>query len=162
MATQYGSDQAYENARDDVVTEMTAMIAQMVTDGDSPRPAAVYAGHTSTVPMLMPCVTVGLETGIHSLPAHSANDGGPATRTLIGITIRVLIGYTPITYADDEKIGRLIQSVLNWMNENRVMTSGSRAYHEFNSELPVEFDDTETLGGKITFLVMTHQSFTAS
>lgn len=160
--TVYGTDEAYETALDDVVAELTALIAAMVTAGTSPALVAVYEGHTSQIPMTFPCATVGLAGGRHVLPAIAATLPGPATRTRIAISIRVLIGYAPVTYRDDRKIGRLLNSVLNWFNEHRLLTSGAHVPDDIDTEIVGVYSDVDALGGEVRFDVMTHQTFTAA
>jgi len=161
MPTVYGSDDAYALARADVASEITDLIAAMVTAGTDPRFAAVYAGHTSTAPMSFPCATVGIAGGLHKMPALHSSPAGPATRTIIGIEIRVLLGYAP-TYFDDLKIGRLFNSTLNWLNEHRTLDNGEVVTDDITTAMTGFFDDTDTIGGIIRLDVMMHQAFTAA
>jgi len=161
MATVYGTDVSYETALDDVVSELGSLVTAMV-GAINPKLVAVYEGHTSQIPMTFPCATVGLVSGRHELPAIAAALPGPATRTRIGISIRVLIGYAPVTYKDDRKIGRLINSVLNWFNEHRKLDSGAHVPDDVETDIVARFDDTDTVGGEIRFDVFTHQTFTAA
>ena len=57
MAVSYGSNVYFDGVRTAVATEITALIAQMVTDAVSPTFAASYSHH-DTVPMSFNSVLV--------------------------------------------------------------------------------------------------------
>jgi hypothetical protein len=161
MATYYGTDNPLEEVRTLLTTTLTALIAQMVTDSVDPRFAAVYTSHTGTVPMTFPCATIGTGIITQTFPALKSDPGGPAVSSDVTATIRVLIGYRN-AYMDELKIGRLINSTLNWFQEHRALDSGNRIWNELTATVGDSFDETDTIGGTITLLVRSYEGYTAA
>ena len=161
MATYYGDNNHLEDIRTKMVAQVTALIAQMDTDSTDPEIDYVYSTHHGTLALQFNSVSVGVAGVDQSLIAVQSSPSGPVLDALYQIELRVMIGNLNV-YHDEIKVGRLCQSLLNWMQENRNLGDQWHIHGESRAELDAVFDDTHTIGGLVTLVAERWQSHSAA
>lgn len=162
MPTIYGTQDPLEDIRSVVVAEMTALIAQMVTDGTDPAVGAAYSTHWATANLTFPSVSVGIIAAELKFPSLQSSPRGPLVDTHATVEIRVMIGRTN-EYMDEIKIMRLCQSVVNWLQEHRTtQTDDVRLWDPMQVEGPQTFSDTDTIGGLVRLVMRRPDIYGAS
>jgi hypothetical protein len=161
MATEYGTNTSFETIRDLIVAELNALKTNMVTNSIVPAISAVYANHWADPALTFNAVSVGLTTSEHSTIAQSADPVGPAISDEVNVEIRVMIGYRKI-YMDELMIGRLMNSIMNWLQEQRKLDTNYRIWETMRTENGIRFEDTDTIGGQVTVLVRGQGAYTTA
>lgn len=161
MAAYYGDYNPFETVRTLLVAELTALAANMVTNSTDPAILDVDSDHTGDPALTFPAVSVGITGGVGEMAAWSAAATGPLVSFDVQADIRVMIGNRN-EYMDESKLGNLMASIVNWLNENRALDANHRIWGEFQVSLRDTFEDTDTIGGIVTVAVRTHGCYTAS
>ncbi len=161
MAVFYGDSNNLETTRSKIVAQVTSLIAQMVTDATDPAIAEVHSTNFETLGLTFNAVTVEVDGLDQSYIAQGGSPIGPTLNVLFQVTLRVMIGNAN-AYQDTIKQGRLIQSILNWFNENRSLGDQFHIQDEMRAELGLEFEDIQAIGGTITLVVQAPEDHTAA
>lgn len=161
MATQYGTFTSFETARTLIVTELNALKANMVTNSIVPAISSVHSTHHADPALTFNAVSVGQPSAEDEFPALKSDPGGPYITSLVTVEVRVMIGNRN-DYMDEIKIGRLLNSIMNWLQENRAMDASNRVWDTMRTTIGDAFDDTDTIGGTLQFLVRSCHSYMAA
>ena len=161
MPTQYGTYTSFESARTLIAAELTALAADMVTNSIDPAIASVHSIHHADPALTFPAVSVGITASEDEFPALKSDPGGPYIRSYIQVDIRVMIGNRN-SYMDELKIGRLLNSIQNWLHENRRLDTSNRVWGPMRTTMADEFDDTDTIGGTLSLVVESCHLYTSS
>lgn len=161
MATQYGTFTSFESARTLVVAELTALAANMVTNAISPAIASVHSTHLADPALTFNAVSVGIISSEDEFPAMKSDPGGPYIASYVTVEVRVMIGNRN-AYMDEIKIGRLLSSIQNWLQENRALDASNRVWNTMRTTIGDRFGDTDTIGGTLQFVVRSCNLYTAA
>jgi len=170
MATIYGTD-IFDDVRGAVKGLMDNLKTAM--SSTDPKPLAVYNRHETIIPAAsMPAITVELSgEGESDIIAEQSAIASGGVYTLIynlNCEIRIHTAFAfEGSYVDTVKISQLLNSIMNY-----VMTNG-RSYFKTNitgyiatdystSEMtwPVEFEESQTVGGSYSFDISLHRDHT--
>lgn len=165
MATIHGDNVIFQSSRTALYDAMVDMLAAMVTDGDDPRPGAIYNTHDQ-VKMTLPAVSaefVGVvDGGEPRIIGRDAGAGDIVVHYALLCEIRVHTAYEG-GYRDLVKLARLLNSVNNWIETNRDFSSdidaGTNVHFQL-TEVPEittddEFEESMTIGGKMQLILKT-------
>lgn len=152
MPTQYGSFTPFESARTLVAAELTLLAANMVTNSISPAIASIHSTHLGDPALTFNAVSVGEPSYEDEFPALAAATDGPYITSYVMLEIRVMIGNRN-AYMDEIKIGRLLNSIMNWLQENRDLDANNRIWNTMRATIGDRFEDTDTIGGTLQFVV---------
>jgi len=172
MATIFGTD-IFDDARGAVKVLMNNLKTAMDTAETDPRPLAIYNRHEKIIPAAsLPAITVELSGEDRSdiIDEQSAVASGGVYTLIYNLTCEIRIHTAFIfegSYIDTVKISQLLNSIMNY-----VMTNG-RSYFKSNitgyiatdysaSEIswPVEFSESQTVGGYYKFDISLHRDHT--
>lgn len=162
MAVTYG-DAILDSARSVISTSLNALVANMVTNTISPRLLAVYDTHYQEVAPTKPSVMIGL--GVFRTETE-ASGSGLSEQIAVTVELRIPTGDTAGSdcYRDETEIDRLLNSVLNWLEERRsIGTSGNYQWHiigPFNGKCDATWDFIKAIGGELTFVMKTWARYT--
>jgi hypothetical protein len=153
MAAIHGDNTIADSIRATLTATMTELMAAMASD--SPKPLAVYANHYQAT-MSLPALSVG----VNNLESYARDMGTSGTISLPLIAnceIRVHTDYAG-GYSDETKTNQLLNSVMNYMmtNARADLLAGVSGfmiidYDSFRADSKVTFDDSLTMGGRLTF-----------
>lgn len=165
MATIHGDNIIFQACRTALYDAMIDMQAAMVTDGDEPRPYSVFNTHDQ-VKMTLPAVTadfVGvIDDGEPRVLGRDAGAGDIVVRYPLLCDIRVHTAYEG-GYRDLVKLGRLLNSVNNWIETHRDFSTdidaGTNVYFQL-TEVPEittdnNFEESMTIGGRMQLILKT-------
>ena len=147
-----------DDAREGVVAQLTALMADMVTNSVVPRFAAVYTHHNSTPNVLFNFASVGLDRNMSLKQGSGAGVSvGSLSRHSFEVSIRV--GVSNLNDAVDEELcGRLCDSIINWIERTRNWSTSHgfrwRVGPEFRIAMNETFADIAARGALINFVVM--------
>lgn len=161
MATIYGTRDVLEGIRTLIVAELSALKTYMASNAIDPAIASVHSVHHGDPALTFPAVSAGLTVSDHDLPAAQTASGGPVIVDMVTAEIRIMIGNRN-AYMDEIKIARLMQSVMNWMQEQRALSSDYRIWNTMRTENAVRFEDTDTIGGVVTMMIHGAGDYTAA
>jgi hypothetical protein len=161
MATIYGTYDPVESTRTLVAAELNLLKADMVTNSIDPAIDTVYTTHFADPDLSFNAVSIGVSTVENEFPAVKSDPGGPYITTFLTVDLRVMIGNRN-NYMDEIKISRLCTSIMNWMQENRALDSDHRVWDTVRFTLGDIFDDTDTIGGTVSFVVRSCHLYTAA
>ena len=150
MAEITGND-IFEVARDALVTRVTALIAAQASAGDDPAFSYVYERHDVAKLQLNGC-TVALERA-RTNEQRTVGDRGLGWMWEMLFTVRVHTSYLPHGIRDDQKVARLLNSLVNKFQTK--ISPGDDLHIDAVQDVMVgeEFDESETYGGQLTVQV---------
>jgi hypothetical protein len=174
MAAIYGTD-ILDDARLAVKGLLDALKTAMDGAATDPRPLAIYNRHETIIPSaFLPAATVEV-SGVDSediVDDQSAVASGGVYTLFYNLTCEIRIHTNFIyegAYVDTVKISQLLNSIMNY-----VMTNG-RSYFKSNitgyiatdystSEMtwPIEFEESQTIGGYYKYDITVHRDHTQS
>jgi hypothetical protein len=159
MPITYGPNEAFETARTVIVTQLTALIAAMAAV--SPKLTAVFSTHLADPALTFNSATVGIPAFEMEFPAMKSSPAGPVINILAQVEIRVLIGNRN-AFMDEITISRLCNSVVNWFEEHRNLGSSFVLWKTARVETAVRFEDTDTIGGRVTLVIRSTEAYVAA
>lgn len=155
MPITYGTNDAFNDARDVVVTALESLMAAMVSGAIVPKFDAVYDTHWENPAFDFHCVSVSIAEVTH---AQIAKD----IEFLYRIELRILTGNDNQPF-DEETFYDLANSVINWFMSHQ---SSLGSEYRFKPSIPIEivpnvrFDDTRTVGGYVRFTIFGREAYT--
>lgn len=155
MPTTFGNT-AFQDARDAVVAELDALMANMVSNSISPKFDAVYDTHLENPALDFNCVSVGIPE------IESVDQITNRPEFLYKIECRIMTGAANSNF-EEERFLDLANSVVNWMyTYGASMTDNFRMKTERGVEVEsnVVFSDTRSIGGTVTFYVYGFEEYT--
>ncbi len=137
-----------DDARDKLVARIEALKTTMAT-GYTPTFSYVYPRHL--VPELrLNAVTIGV-TDFSQEPFAGASSG-VTSKYMISFTVRVHTAYEDQT-ADDQEVGRLINSIANKVQAQQNLGDGYRIEEISGIVTESEFSESESRGGEFTVTI---------
>lgn len=164
MPAVYGTNAAFDTVRTAVVTQMTALIAAMTSALVVPRFAAagVYSAHLAEPALVFNSISIGIPAIEMEFPAMKGSPAGSVINMICTVELRVLTGNST-SYLDEITIAQLCNSVVNWLEEHRgTFGTGIVVWQTAQVETAVRFADTDTIGGRVKFLLRTTEAFVAA
>lgn len=164
MAVSYGANVYFDKMRLALVTELGAMKTQMATDAVSPTFAEIVDGHMSKADWSFNALSFGISTVDMTFPFAKGNPAGRVISYFFEVDIRVMIGYTNV-YHDHVVVSQLCQSVVNWLESHPRIDDATypdvyQIFETGNVDLRAVFDDTETIGGLLTYRIRADEQYT--
>ena len=156
MPTTFGNT-AFQDARDAVVAELDALMANMVSNSIVPKFDAVYDTHLENPALDYNCVSVGipeitsLNVSIHNRPEF-----------LYKIELRIMTADMNGN-VEEERFLDLANSVVNWFyTYGQSMADNFRFKPDRGVEVVsnVQFAETMSIGGTVTFYVFGFEEYT--
>lgn len=153
-----------DDAREGIVAQLTALMAQMVTDSIVPRFAAIYTHHNSTSMPLFPFASVGIERSMSTKEGSGAGTSvGSLSRHSFEVSVRVAVSNLNEP-TDEEMEGRLCDSFINWVERTRNWSTSNGFRFRMGPEIRVAmnevFPDIAARGALISFVVMDWEKHT--
>ena len=124
MATVHGDNLIFQSCRTVIDAQMDAMKTAMDTAVDDPRPSAIYNTH-EVVKMSLPAISVDLdsvEKDESELARKTGAGGEVVTKYHVTLEIRAHTAFENGSH-DKVKIARLLNSVNNWLETHRDITT---------------------------------------
>ena len=145
---------ALESVRDTVVGKLEAM----VWTGISPDIDYVYEEH-DIADMSFNAVSVGISSCLREEVGGATSPTGPVYNYMVAVVIRV---HTAVAgeYNDEIKAARLLQSINNLLAENNALAAGMVITGDAGFEFGETFEDSDTVGGSLSFTVQTTSAHT--
>lgn len=155
MPTTFGNT-AFQDARDAVVAELDALMANMVANSIVPKFDAVYDTHLENPALDFNCVSVGIPEIV------SVDQVTNRPEFLYKIELRIMTGAANSNF-EEERFLDLANSVVNWFyTYGQSMADSFRFKTErgVQVESNVVFSDTRSLGGTVTFYIYGFEEYT--
>jgi|CXWL01.1.fsa_nt_gi hypothetical protein len=158
MPSVYGTNTAFQSARDALETELNELAADMVTNVVVPRFDAVYDTWYETPAPDYNCVCIGI-------PRVDGREivGAGREEFIYRFTLRVLTGDFDDNF-EEERFLNLANSIMNWMfTHEQTMANNYRLKREEPIEIVanVRFDDIQAIGGTVSFSIYGVEAYTA-
>lgn len=163
MPTIYGTVDLLALVRSTLSTHLNALKTAMTSGAISPKFEAVYDDHWGTLGLVFPSVSIGVD--LTQVPYVGSSSGTHRTDWNVQVGLRIMIGNTNI-FRDEVKIHRLAQSVINYLEERRILydsaSPAERVVWTGASELrPIRvFEDTRTIGAELILMCRAHSTYT--
>lgn len=152
MADVYGTTQTFDDLRDKAKAYLDALITAMAAV--SPKIEYAYAYHNIAA-LKLNGATVGIEGGVGEFVGMNVvSSAGVLINYDLILQIRVHTAYTG-RVANEQTIYRLLDSVKNYFMTHIDMADDYDIVGVESFEAPVEFSDSQTIGGQINFKVQT-------
>jgi hypothetical protein len=143
----YG-EQWLDGARDKIVGRLTALMATMAT-GYTPTFTSVHQRHR--IPDLVPnAVSVGVTDVRQDHFADSAS--GASIQYKVTFSVRVHTAFSD-EIADDQEVGRLINSIVNDLRSHLNLGDGFRIFDISGADTDATFAESESRGGTFDVVV---------
>lgn len=147
MAEITGND-IFEVARDKLTGLVSALITTQASNGDDPAVGYMYDNHAPAKLQLNGC-SVALEA------ASPAEERGHSTGRntsvwIMEFTVRVHTSYLPHGIRDDQKVARLLNSLVNKFETNRRPGDDLDINYVHDVMVGEEFEESVSYGGQLT------------
>ena len=150
MAEVTGND-IFEAARDLLVARVTDLISDQSGAGDDPAIGYVYERHDVAKLLLNGC-TVALERA-RTNEERTVGNRGLGWMWEMLFTVRVHTAYLPHGIRDDQKVARLLNSLLNQFQTKIKLDTTFRIDAITDLMVGEDFEESATYGGQLTVQV---------